>query len=342
VVYRRLEDGGREAVETHPLHRLLNDAANDHMSAFELRELLLRDLTTFGNAYARIVRDGRGAVAELHYLVHGGVGVERLTTGRLRYRYSDPLTGRNSVFLPEEIVHLRCFSKDGLIGVSPLMRSAGAIGLAMAQAELAETQVNRGFVPDLSFEMEGSFSNDMSDPAFQRLKDDLTARTRKMGLHGSPLLLEGGLKAKPLAAPGRDQQFHESRVLSLEDVARIYGVPLSVVGLGKNASYGSLTEESRALRQNCFSPWSRRVEAQLQLALLSAEGRREYTIEHDLSGLERGDLLARLQAYEIGIRSEVFSPNEIRRWEGMQSREGGDTFRNPAVSHATPPDSALE
>jgi HK97 family phage portal protein len=343
AVYRRLEDGGREAVESHSLHRLLNDAANDSMSAFELRELLLRDLTTFGNAYARIAHDGRGTVAELHYLVYGGVGVERLTTGRLRYRYSDPLTGRNSIFLPEEVVHLRCFSKDGLIGMSPLMRSAGAVSLAMAQADLAQVHAERGHVPDMAFETDKAFQGELADAAFKRLKDQLAERLRGMGRGIPSLLLEAGLKAKPLAAPGREQQFHESRVLSLEDVARIYGVPLSVVGLGKNASYGSLTEESRALRQNCFAPWAGRVEAQLRLALLSAEGRRAYTIEHDLSGLERGDLLARLQAYEIGIRSEVFSPNEIRRWEGMQSREGGDTFRNPAVSQpATSQDRALE
>lgn len=332
VVYRKLDDGGREAVESHPLHRVLNDACNDQMSSFELRELLLRDLTTFGNAYARIVRDGRGAVQELHYLAFAGVGVERLTTGRLRYRYSDPLTGRNSVYLPEEITHLRCFSKDGLIGVSPLMRSAGAVSLAMAQADLAEAQTNRGFVPDMAFETDGAFQGELADTAFRRLKEQLSERLRRMNRDAQALLLEGGLKAKPLAAPGREQEFHAARVLSLEDIARIFGVPLSVVGLGKNASYGSLTEESRALRQGCFAPWAARVEAQLRLALLSAEGRREYTIEHDLSGLERGDLLARLQAYEIGIRSEVFSPNEIRRWEGMRSREGGDTFRNPAVS----------
>lgn len=331
-VYRRLDDGGREAVEAHPLHRLLNDAANDHMSSFELRELLLRDLTTFGNAYARILRDGRGAVQELHYLAFAGVGLERLTTGRLRYRYSDPLTGRNSVFLPEEVVHLRCFSKDGLIGDSPLMRSAGAVSLAMAQADLAQVHAERGHVPDMAFETDHVFTGDMNAVAFQRLKDQLAERLRGMGRGIPTLLLEAGLKAKPLAAPGREQQFHESRVLSLEDVARIYGVPLSVVGLGKNASYGSLTEESRALRQNCFTPWAGRVEAQLRLALLSQEGRREYTIEHDLSGLERGDMLARLQAYEIGIRSEIWNPNEVRIWEGMNRREGGDTFSNPAVS----------
>jgi HK97 family phage portal protein len=333
VVYRKLDDGGREPVEGHPLHCLLNDACNDRMTSFELRELLLRDLTTNGNAYARIVRDGRGAVQELHYLVHGGVGVERLTTGRLRYRYSDPLTGRNDVYLPEEIIHLRCFSKDGLIGVSPLMRSAGAVSLAMAQADLAEAQASRGFVPDLAFEMGGVFgSDDQGETAYQRLKRQLTERIRGMNRDPQALVLEAGLTAKPLAAPGREQQFHELRVLSLEDIARIYGVPLSVVGLGKNASYGSLTEESRALRQNCFAPWSRRVESYLQLALLSQEGRREFVIEHDLSGLERGDLKARLEAYQIGVNSEIFSPNEVRVWEGMNRREGGDVFSNPAVS----------
>lgn len=333
TVYRRLEEGGREAVESNPLHRLLNEAVNDSMTAFEFRELLGRDLTTYGNAYARIVRDGRGAVQELHYLAWGGVGVERLTTGRLRYRYSDPLTGRNAVYLPEEIIHLRCFSKDGLLGVSPLMRSAGAVSLAMAQADLAEAQTSRGFVPDLSFEtQEGFGTEEQAEAAFQRLKRQLTERVRRMNRDAHPLLLEAGLTAKPLAAPGREQEFQAARVLSLEDIARIYGVPLSVVGFGKNASYGSLTEESRALRQNCFSPWARRMEAQLQLALLSDEGRRSYAIEHDLSGLERGDLLARLQAYKIGIETEVFSPNEVRVWEGMNRREGGDTFKGTAVS----------
>ena len=152
------------------------------------------------------------------------------------------------------------------------------------------------------------------------------------------LLLEAGLKPYPLSAPGREQQFYEARALGFEDLARVYGDPLSVVGLDKNASYDSLTEESRALRQNYFAPWAGRIEAQLHLALLSDEGRRTHTIEHDLSGLERGDLEARLEACQTGINSEIFSPNECRIWEGMKRRDGGDTFRKPAVFHATPQD----
>ncbi|WP_276509033.1 phage portal protein [Microvirga aerophila] len=332
-VYRLLGDGGREVAENHQLHRILNDAANDHMSAFELRELLYRDLAMQGNAYARIVRDSAGRVRELHYMPCRMVGVERLRNGRLRYRYTDPNPAVGTqVLLAEEVAHLRYSSKDGVLGLSPLAWAQGAVSLAMSQSELAETQAQRGFVSDMAFETDAAFQGDLADTAFQRLKQQLSERLRRMSRDPEALLLEAGLKAKPLATPGREAQFHEARVLGLEDVARIYGVPLSVVGLGKNSSYGSLTEESRALRQNCFSPWARRGEAQLALALLTAEGRRQYTIEHDLSGLERGDLKARLEAYEIGIRSEIWSPNECRVWEGQNKRPGGDQYRNPSMS----------
>jgi HK97 family phage portal protein len=332
VVFRKLEDGGREAVESHALARLLNDASNDRTSAFELRELLLRDLTTYGNSFCQIVRDRLGRVAELHYWPFSSVAVERLPTGRLRYRVTAPTTGKVTILLEEEVAHLRCFSRDGVMGVSPLQRAQGAVSLALAQAELAEAQASRGFVPDMAFETDTAFSGEMADDAFRRLKDQLSERMRMMSRDPQALLLEAGLKAKPLAAPGRDVQFHESRLVGLEDIARVFGVPPSVVGLGRNASYGSLNEESRALRQNCYSPWARRVEAQLALALLSEDGRRQYELEHDLSGLERGDLKARLEAYKLGIEAEIISPNEARVWEGMNKRDGGDTFRNPAVS----------
>src|SRR3712207_1502284 len=62
-LYRRTDDGGQVEQATHPLHRLLNDAANDAMTAYELRALLARDILTTGNAFARVEHDARGAVS---------------------------------------------------------------------------------------------------------------------------------------------------------------------------------------------------------------------------------------------------------------------------------------
>lgn len=224
------------------------------------------------------------------------------------------------------------------MGVGPLEWAGMAVGLAVEHSHLSHEQATGGLLPFLSFETDATFmetnngnspTGDMGDMAFKRLKDQLTERVEKMRYSKSPLLLEGGLTAKPISTTGQEAQFHEHRLTSMEDIARIFGVPLSVVGLGRNSSYGSLAEESRALVQNCLTPWARRIEQELMRSLLTAEGRRQYAIEHDLSGLLRGDPAARFAMYREGIEATILSPNEARRMEGMRPREGGDSFNNP-------------
>ncbi len=330
VVYELHDDGGRDEARNHPLAAVLNDAANDRMPAFHLREAVARDVLMNGNGFAHTIRDGRGQVAALDYMPARMVGVEQLPSGRLRYRWTHPTRG-TLVLLEEEVAHLRYASRDGVLGVSPLAWAHGAVGLALAQSELAQSQVERGFVPDVSFETEGAFGSDgAGENAFQRLKRQLTARLADQRAKVAPLLLEAGIKAKPLTVSGREAQFHESRMAGLEDVARIYGVPLSVVGLGNPSSYGSLKEEGAALVRNCLAPWAARLEGTLNLALLSAAGRRRYRIEHDLSGLLRGSLQERMEAWRAGIDASIFAPQECRRWEGLSSRPAaGDELRVP-------------
>ena len=91
--------------------------------------------------------------------------------------------------------------------------------------------------------------------------------------------------------------------MSLEDIASCFGVPLSVVGLGRNASYGSLTEEARALVALCLAPWARRIESQLIARPAECRGPQDSIIEHDMTGLLRGDWAARMSAYKVGVES---------------------------------------
>jgi phage portal protein BeeE len=59
-LYRRTADGGRERADDNSLYTVLHDIANEAQSAFEFREWMVRCLDLFGNAYARIERNGRG------------------------------------------------------------------------------------------------------------------------------------------------------------------------------------------------------------------------------------------------------------------------------------------
>jgi len=59
-------------------------------------------------------------------------------------------------------------------------------------------------------------------------------------------------------------------------------------------------------------PWAQGIKQDLAIALLTVEERRRLRLEHDLSGLNRGDMLARFQSYAIGVDKGILVPNESR------------------------------
>ena len=86
-VYRYKEDGKEMACD-HPLYPLLHDEPNPEMTSFVFRETLMSHLLIFGNAYAQIIRNGRGDVLALYPLLPNKVSVERDSSGTLYYVYS--------------------------------------------------------------------------------------------------------------------------------------------------------------------------------------------------------------------------------------------------------------
>ena len=58
-VYRYTDSGKEKAID-HQLYYLLHDEPNPEMTSFVFRETLMSHLLLWGNAYAQIIRDGRG------------------------------------------------------------------------------------------------------------------------------------------------------------------------------------------------------------------------------------------------------------------------------------------
>ena len=81
-VYQRQPDGGKSMDYEHPLYRLLHDEPNDEMTSFVWRETLMSHLLLWGNAYAQIVRDGRGYPIALYPLLPDRMTVDRANNGR--------------------------------------------------------------------------------------------------------------------------------------------------------------------------------------------------------------------------------------------------------------------
>ena len=103
-LYRYKEDGGKEKALDHPLYRLLHDEPNPEMSSFVFRETLMTHLLLWGNAYAQVIRNGKGEVIALYPLMPNRMTVDRDGRGQLYYKYttsSDDAPTMQICFLPK-------------------------------------------------------------------------------------------------------------------------------------------------------------------------------------------------------------------------------------------------
>ena len=97
-------DSGKEKATDNPLYRLLHNEPNPEMTSFVLRETLMSHLLLWGNAYAQVIRDGRGQVLALYPLLPEKMEIDRLDSGELYYEYQ---TDKGKVILrKEEILHI--------------------------------------------------------------------------------------------------------------------------------------------------------------------------------------------------------------------------------------------
>ena len=323
--FRRTADGGRERATDHPLYAVLHDNFNPNLSAFEGRELMVRVMDTGGNAYARVERDGRGEVTALYPYPDRSVSVERLASGRLRYRVSER-SGGPTILLQEEMLHIRGPSRDGLMGLSPLAMGREAMALRVAQTETSTALMANGLRPSGTVSYPDKLTPQVKAATREAMNDTVGGSRRA----GNFLILDGGAKYDALSWSPEDAEFLASIKLSNEDVARIFGVPPTSVGITDKATYSNTEQEGRALVQNCLGPLAARVEAAIARCLLTADEAPTYYVEHDLSGLLRGDVQARFEGYRIGREIGAFSPNDIRRRENEPPIPGGDVYHQPA------------
>ena len=83
--YRYTSEGGKEKATQHPLYFLLHSEPNPEMTSFIFRETLMTHLLLWGNAYAQIIRNGRGEVVALYPLMPDKMSVNRDENGHLYY-----------------------------------------------------------------------------------------------------------------------------------------------------------------------------------------------------------------------------------------------------------------
>jgi HK97 family phage portal protein len=319
----------RAAFSSHPIARLFQQEPNSLQTPPEFIETMSAHCLLRGNSYAEIIFDNRGAPVELIPMHPDYVAVVRFAgTRRIAYDYSDPNTGSTRRLLAEEVLHLKDRSDDGIVGKSRLARARESFGTSLAVERHASNVFRNGAT------LSGVLSHpeNIGEEATERLRTSFEAIHKGSGNAGKVAVLEEGLKWQAISVAPEDTELLASRKFGVETIARIYRVPLPVLGSMEQSNFSNTVELNRMFAIHCIRPWLAIWERAIERALLSEQGRLSTAVEFDMDELTRGDMLARWQSYRIMREIGGATANEIRAWEKINRRTdpGGDEFLRPA------------
>lgn len=325
---RRTDDGFSEDAREHPLWGLLHDMPNPEMDAMQFRQTMQGHVATWGNAYAEQVRDGGGRVRELWPMRPDWMTVKRGKSNQLEYHYRTK-TGQTRVYGRDRIFHLSGWGYDGIIGYSPISMARQAIGFGLATEEFGGRFFGNGATAGGVLQHPAS----LSEQAHKNLQNSFREQHGGLANAHRPLILEEGMSWQTIGIPARDAQFLESRRFQLEEVARIYRVPLHLMQNLDRATFNNIQELGISFVTYTLLPWQVRWEKAIDSQLLTASERRTGLFAKlRTRALLRGNLEQQSAAYKDGRQWGWFSPNDIRRLEDLSpisDEDGGNVYLQP-------------
>lgn len=305
----------------HPVYRLLAAEPNEFSTSPAFREAMMLNACLWGNCYAFIERDNLGVPIALYPLASSRTRPIR-KNGELYYETL--INNTRQLLTPDQVFHVSNFSLDGITGISPIQMAKQSVGLSLAMEKFAAKLFSNG----------GNVGGILTLPQMSKEAADHFVeswRRQYVGLDAafSVAVLKDGFDFKSTTIDPEKSQMTASRVHQVREVARIYRVPLHMLGDLEKSSYSSIEAQAMDFYQNTVAPWIIKWEAEAQRKLLLEREKPILEVKFNMDAMLRASTTERYQAYMTGRQAGFLTTNEIRRKENLPPIEGGDVLLQP-------------
>lgn len=318
------KQGGRQMISGNDRMLKLLRKPNPYMTMLNFLKFVVVNMALRGNAFALIERNGKGEVIGLVPLDGRTVKID--TEDDLLYTVT-PADGDPFPVSPENMLHFKLFSLDGIVGLSPLEYQAETMGLAKAGQQWSARFMRKGGFAGGYVIYDGFLTEQQQEQILKRFPDVRKADTDDIG---KMAILQGGPKIHPAGITQKDAQFIESQQFQEEALAGIYGVPLWLANrAGKTSIMGSnLEQQLIGFITFGLKPYIDTIEDELNVKLFGTTGR---FLEFVVEGLMRADSAGRSTYYGGALGgsggSGWMTINEVRAKENLPPLEGDEYNR---------------
>jgi len=305
IYYKKTKEGNIE-LKSNKLTKLLKKPFRN-MTYNTWMNMMMTNLDLYGNSYAYIVRDINGEPIELVPQKNESVSI-LLTNDDIEYYYQITTNNKTIKVFQEDIIHFKNITLDGIKGLNPLQYHKLTFDSAYSQ-----NQYHKYFV-DNSSNISGVIETEkkLSKEAVEELRNNFSSKFSGSKNSGKTPVLPEGLKYKQLNVMSPlDTDYINTKKLTEEEIARIYGVPLSMLG-DNSSTYANAEQDNIKFRETSLKPTEKMVEQELGIKLINFYSTTEtffqfFSESIDLSSAkDKADLISQLK------REGIITPNEAR------------------------------
>lgn len=322
LVYYRREGDGKVRVDDAPQAVMLRTRANEVQNAYLFKEVMLGDLIMTGRFGGYIHRDPLYRPSALSRLDPRGIapvqswdkrdGLEVFYDTNLPDGSRERLTRNDIWFVPG-------FSRDGLAGLDRMALLQDTIEAAAATSQFAARFWENNAQPSTILTVKAK----IDQPGKDTIKADWLKRFSGARNAGAVAVLDQEMDAKFLAHDAKQSQYIETRGFYVVELARALGVPPHVVFELSRATFSNIEQQSLELILYSMMGHFERVAAAATHQFAEPGHFYEFLVD----ALLKGDIQSRYAAYAIAVDKGILNPNEVRRRENLNDREGGDDYR---------------
>ncbi|WP_313135577.1 phage portal protein [Stutzerimonas nitrititolerans] len=312
-------DGDRKLVSRTDRAQKLLRKPNPYMTMLNFLKFVVVNMALRGNAFALIERNRNGEAIGLVPLALDSVTID--TEDELLY-WVQPKGGERFPVSPDNMLHFKIFSLDGIVGLSPIEYQAETMGLAKAGQQWSSRFMRKGGFTGGYVVYKEFLSETQQKQVLAKFPD---VRKGDADDIGKMAILQGGPSIVPAGLSQKDAQFIESQQFQEEALAGIYGVPLWLANrAGKTSIMGSNLEQ-QLIGYVTFGlkPYVDAVEDELNDKLFRGTPR---FVEFVVEGLQRADSAGRATLFAAALGgsggSGWMTINEVRRKENLPPLEG--------------------
>jgi len=310
------DEDNMEIRKNHFIYPLIRYEPSELYSMYTFWQTMLVHMLTQGDGLAYIIRNGAGRAVELRLLDPSNVTIE-VDAGRVTYK----VAGANRSFSSRNIIHVKALSWNGAQGLDMLHLHRKTISQALANDELLTKFYENGAFLSGILKHPQKLTQEQVDSLANSFKKAFGGA----GQSGGTPVLTGGLEYMPVQLSPAQSGSHDSKKLSVKDIARIYGIPAFMLGDMESATLNNYELGVQLFINSTLAPITKEIMQEVNRKVFLPSERWRYQLYIDLDALTLADLKSKSEYLQTLFNIGAATTNELRKEVGMKPVDNGDT-----------------